>query len=124
MKRSTAASARSRATEQLPHPLAPCAECPFLKTSRYLCRDRAAQIADTHLVEGGGAIFHCHKTSSRRKRDRKHCAGALLFALANGVCTLAMQLGERLGFYQLSRIRGIDRVYKTRDAMVCGHSDQ
>ncbi len=105
------------------HTLAPCEHCPFRRGQNYLRSQRAAEIALAHLEEGGGAMFSCHETTRRRRKDRLHCAGALLFALANGVHTQAMQVGERLGFYRLDRLRGASRIYRTLAEMIAGHRD-
>lgn len=103
------------------HTLAPCAHCPFRRGQSYLHRQRAAEIALSHLEEGGGARFHCHETTGKRKKNRLHCAGALLFALANGVHTQAMQLGERSRLYRLDQLRGESLIYRTFAEMVEGH---
>ena len=106
-----------------PHTLAPCAECPFRRGQSYLRPDRARAIATTHAVEGGGAIFWCHKQADGRRRGgKKHCGGALLFALRLGVWTQAMQLGARLGHYLLDRLRGKRLVYRSVEEMVQGHA--
>lgn len=109
------------------HLIAPCGECPFLREGGIRVRpDRAREIARTHIEEGGGAIFHCHKSvytgrGRWRKADRLHCAGAILFALNNGVHTLAMQLGERLGLYELDQMTGHEHVFGSWEEMVDAH---
>jgi hypothetical protein len=107
---------------KLIHTLVVCKECPFRKGQSYLMPGRAAEIADYMGEQGGGKIFPCHKhADAPRVRDRLVCAGSILYALRRGIWTQAMQIGERLGLYDTSKIRPAD-VYQSRDEMIRGHS--
>ena len=79
----------------------PCPNCPFRKVGGVrVAPERAEEITDSILDDGGGEMFLCHKTvygKGRRKgKFKPHCAGALMFAEKHGVRTQSMQLAERL----------------------------
>jgi hypothetical protein len=92
----------------------PCGDCPFRRMGGIRIRaGRIREIAGLMLEEGAGGSFTCHNTRERRKVDRQHCAGALIFALKNGVETQVMQLAHRLGLYDPKALRGRKAIFDT-----------
>ena len=85
------------------HAPRPCFNCPFKKNIAggfALPRQRVFGICQNALNEGGGEAFTCHN-----RRRRTHCAGSLIFSAKNGVQTLWIQLGVRLGVYDPESLR-------------------
>lgn len=103
----------------------PCKDCPFLRSSGYLTKARARQIATEVISE---RTFTCHKTNVidedggvRETRDSQHCAGALIFAEKLGRPNQMMRTAERLGMYDASRLDMTADIYSTPAQMAAGH---
>lgn len=80
----------------------PCANCPFRSDGRGV-KLRAERIVEiTQAIEH--QTFECHKTARRRKIDRSHCAGALIYQESRGERGDLQQVAERLGLYDPSRL--------------------
>jgi hypothetical protein len=95
----------------------PCDNCPFrVGTSMSLTSGRALEIAREALSPDGSS-FPCHKTTvegGKSGRNEVHCAGFLLFALANGNMNQMMRIAGRLGLFQPERFKAFDLVFKTK----------
>lgn len=83
-----------------------CANCPF-RSDRlfFLSKPRKQEIADSLRRE---ELFNCHKTIRYGDLDHSRemfCAGALMTMINEGLHTLPMQLGERLGLWNLDEFR-------------------
>ncbi|MEB2276953.1 hypothetical protein LAV82_23325 [Bacillus sp. ILBB4] len=105
----------------------PCVDCPFVKgsiTNLTLHPTRIKGIVDGLHQDGS---FTCHKTIdySNDFKDsededgetefiptdkNQFCAGALLYLEREGHQTQAMQVFERLGCYDPSKLRGMDKI--------------
>jgi hypothetical protein len=114
----------------------PCAECPFNKSQSYLNEARAREIAEAVAVEN--RTFTCHKHLhgeyadddeaqeegySPTVRDQM-CAGAMAFVEKLGVPNQMLQIAERLGLRDPSRLdpASLDEVYDSIDDMAAGHA--
>ncbi len=74
----------TRKLPKLAHPSKPCNDCPFrreggVRLSAERIRDITSAVAPE---DGNGEPFTCHKTTP--KRQRLHCAGALVLAFKLG----------------------------------------
>jgi hypothetical protein len=83
----------------------PCANCPFRTDGAGVAlRPRRAAEIIVSIVEGC-ASFSCHKTLERREgrlevvATTQLCAGAMILLDAIGQPNTAMQLGQRLGYF-------------------------
>jgi hypothetical protein len=91
-----------------------CADCPFRRDNGIRIRaDRIREITNGMLKEGGNMTFMCHRTTSLPKKDRQHCAGALIFALKHRRETQVMQLARRLNYYDPTALRGRRAIFDT-----------
>lgn len=94
----------------------PCDNCPFRKDGGI--RLRAGRVRELIAATGNpGGEFACHKTT-RDKDDRRiataesqHCAGALIFADKRGTSTQMTRIMERLGGFDVTRLKGHDLVF-------------
>ena len=98
----------------------PCADCPFLKKGAI--RLRAARIEEIVACE---YPFYCHKTTRHddegdaiATNDSVHCAGILIFHEKTGGSTNAMRIGERLGLYDPTKLKGHKRVFDSLEQML------
>jgi hypothetical protein len=98
----------------------PCPDCPFrTDVARFLGPGRYADIAEQILDRGES--FSCHKTVdySRSNKGRLHektcaCAGAMIFMTHCERPNQLMQVMERLGAFDPSRLNMDAPVYQTR----------
>ncbi len=98
----------------------PCKDCPFrTDVCRYLQPERYLEIAES-LVDRGEA-FSCHKTNDYEEdgnavvTDRScSCAGAMIWLQHQGKPNQLMQVMERLGAWDPSRLNMDAPVYRTR----------
>lgn len=89
----------------------PCPKCPFRSDiDGYLREDRMWEIIDGLR---SGATFTCHETTVSSDYDdgemidgpnAQHCAGALIFLEHLGEPNQMMRIGERLGFYDRTKL--------------------
>jgi hypothetical protein len=106
----------------------PCGDCPFRS-------DRLAYIRAERVREilGGGkgkkwwpaSSFPCHKTIEYGEGDRAHipqtaqqCAGVMIILHREGRHNDAMQLGERFGMWDPSRLDLTAPVHATTEAAI------
>lgn len=100
----------------------PCKDCPFRKGETMnlsLGQERMEEIIDS-LHEDN--IFSCHKTIDYGKYDsmeekehtlqpeNKFCAGAMLYLLKENKPNSQMQIAERIGFFDPSRLEGEETI--------------
>jgi len=115
----------------------PCPECPFRPAAGgYLNAARAREIAEAVAVEG--KTFTCHKhlhgdytddpeaaedTYNPAIEDQM-CAGAMAFVEKLGAPNQMLQIAERLGLRDPSRLDPACQgdVYDSIDAMAAGHA--
>jgi len=80
----------------------PCADCPFRSDGA------GVMLRPSRIVEIVQAIerqtFACHKTTSRRKENWRHCAGAAIFVEKLGKRGDMLQIAARLGLYDPDRL--------------------
>lgn len=95
----------------------PCANCPFRTDGAGVAlRPRRAAAIIVSIVEGCES-FSCHKTLARGDEGlevvatTQLCAGAMILLDAIGQPNTAMQLGQRLGFF--------DPAYLDAEAPTC-----
>lgn len=113
----------------------PCAECPFRKSQSYLHGERAREIAEAVAVEN--RTFTCHKhLHGDREEDAEGedhyqpgvtdqmCAGAMAFVKKLGAPNQMLQIAERLGLRDPSRLLqgSLADVYDSIDDMAAGHN--
>jgi hypothetical protein len=98
----------------------PCKDCPFLKDGTML------HTLDPGRIEGIVESLHedfpfrCHKTIDYQKEDDEGsipfeegnnlCAGSLIYLQKCGKTNTPMQLGERLGWFDPTKLEGHELV--------------
>lgn len=85
------------------HLKSPCKDCPFVKgssTNQTLHEERIPEIISSIRAD---FEFPCHKTVYSNV-DEEHCAGALLFEVADNRVAQLPQVMDRIGIYKLSDI--------------------
>jgi hypothetical protein len=105
---------------------APCADCPFrTDVCRFLDKDRYAEIAESIIDRGEN--FTCHKHNDFDEHGKAinndramTCAGSMIFLQNVGKPNTMMQVMERLGAFDPSKLRMDSPVYKTRRAFERG----
>lgn len=101
----------------------PCSDCPFRSDRPFPLR-RAGDIL--RALTQGNKTFSCHKTVTytnrgpRQTEKTQHCAGALLFVKQTGAANQLIQIAERLGLYDPSKLSTNVPVYKSIEQMVKG----
>ncbi len=96
----------------------PCADCPFRTDIKpYLRAGRAQEITNAVLREN--KTFQCHKTLD--KKMGSHCAGALVLVEKTKKPNAMIQIAERLGIYDPSKLDLDAPVYESQNAMVETH---
>lgn len=99
----------------------PCRDCPFRTDVRpYLTPERILEIR-AGLVR---STFPCHKTTQfddegehAPSDNEMHCAGALILKEKLGEASQMMQIGERLGLYNASKLNMDAPVFDTFEEM-------
>jgi hypothetical protein len=101
----------------------PCKDCPFLPgscTNTTLKPGRIDSIIKA--VHEEDLTFACHKTTDRPDQvDWQHCAGALIHLEKSGDSNQMVQLAERLGLYDPSKL---DMSIKVIEQGVDNHDNQ
>lgn len=112
----------------------PCEQCPFRKSQGFLNGPRAREIAEAVAVEN--KTFTCHKhlhgdyddhaegdESYRPTTRDQMCAGAMAFVEKLGVPNQMLQIAERLGLRDPTRLdpASLADVYDSIDDMAAGH---
>lgn len=106
----------------------PCENCPFrTDVAPYLTQNRAIEIRDS-LVHGNGSVFPCHKTieygddsEASESWDGKTvpCAGACILTYNElGSFNGVMQIGDRLGIYNLKKLDFTSPVFDSFDDFI------
>ena len=110
----------------------PCGEmCPFRRDCLpgWLGHDRAKGIA---LALEDGAVFSCHKTvnyddddePNRSTSNHEHCAGAMLTLMKEGRENTWMQVAERLGYWDRSRMEDEGNTFDNLDEFIEHHTEE
>lgn len=114
----------------------PCGNCPFRNdVPRYLSPGRYAQIG--HDLTRLGHSFTCHKTIDYDRREEeggdggghvtgdreRQCAGAMIWLNSQKRPNQMMQVMERLGIFDPSRLDMAAPVWKTFGGFVNGVED-
>lgn len=99
----------------------PCKECPFLKTSNYLRKERVKQIIED--ISQNNKTFQCHKTLDSKITDQ-HCSGALIILekLNLAIKNNTLMIAERLGIYNHKKLNFKAPVYNNFEEMINGHN--
>jgi hypothetical protein len=113
----------------------PCEHCPFRTDQCFLNGQRAREIAEAVAVEN--KTFTCHQHLHGEHDDDPEgdveyhpstvdqmCAGAMAFVEKLGVPNQMLQIAERLGLRDPSRLDPASRaaVYDSIEDMAAGHS--
>lgn len=97
----------------------PCAQCPFRSDVRpYIKAERVEEI----LI--GNQSFACHKTLDKDHRihaNSQHCAGVLIILEREERPHQMMRIAERLGFYDLTKLRMSAPVYASISDAITAH---
>lgn len=103
--------------------LSPCNDCPFRSDVRpYLTKARAAEITRDVLL--GDKTFACHKTTGietgRRvlRKNRSHCAGAMIIVKKTGWRNALLQIAGRLGLLDATRLDMTAPVFESSRAFI------
>lgn len=96
----------------------PCDNCPFRTDIRpYLRKGRIAAIKQSLVRDN--ATFACHKTTragGASGRKQQHCAGALILCEKTDTPAGVIQIAERLGLYDPSRLDMSSPVFNSWEA--------
>lgn len=92
----------------------PCKDCPFRPSVQFSLapgrrRDIAESLKDDHNV------FPCHKTAHRHKKNRQHCAGAMLLLFKEGRTNIMMRIAMMRGKLNPEQMKPTDDIYPTLD---------
>ena len=108
----------------------PCKDCPFrADITFYLGPNRVRSILHSLFAED--ATFACHKTvlhdddgnHLRGNPLEQHCAGALLLVERAGIANQMIQIAERFGLYDPTRLNRDAPVFATPEAMVAHYEE-
>jgi hypothetical protein len=105
--------------------LTPCANCPFRREGFLPLRAGRVQDIAAEQLKPEGKTFACHKTTQGRRGSagHSHCAGALLFQKNNKHETQLVQIAQRLGMLNTSRLSDPAAVFTSLPEMVQAHAE-
>src|SRR5687768_14734677 len=96
----------------------PCRTCPFRIDEpglRGLGADRAEEIVESLMNHG---TFTCHGDLGKSLSKRQHCVGAMLMLEKIDRPNQMMRIGERIGVYDRTKLRGANEVFDDFDDWV------
>ena len=95
----------------------PCGECPFRNDiNGYLTTARVKQLKKD--VVNGEKTFACHKTVYSPGTTEHHCAGALILLKKLNKHGRMLQIAERLGLYDPSKLDMSAPVFDSFEEMI------
>ena len=102
----------------------PCDNCPFRYDKHFpLTGERAEELAEG--ITSGDQAFSCHKTvdysdddDGADTKDTPHCAGAMIMLEHMEQPNQMMRIGERVGFYERTKLDMSAPVYDDADTWV------
>jgi hypothetical protein len=96
----------------------PCRTCPFRTGEtglRHLGTDRAEEIVESLMSD---ETFTCHGDLGKSLSKRQHCVGAMLMLEKIDRPNQMMRIGERIGRYDRTKLRGAEDVFESFDDWV------
>lgn len=100
----------------------PCKDCPFVcgsSTNTTLAEGRIEGIIDDLHAD---KTFSCHKTINYDDRDdtsnNQFCAGAMNYLIKEGIPNQPMQIAQRLGLMDTSKLKGKEKIIDVKPMLM------